>query len=121
MTDINRFGAAPYQLINATVNLPSSIAPVLKDRKGDFFVFSKYWSGSRATGYYKTDHWKVDGGHVTLATAMAVSGAAASPHMGLGSKPTLAALMTFSEHPSGDLASAPSRGASQVTPDSPAS
>src|ERR1041384_3646987 len=37
----------------------------------------------------------MNGRPVDLATAMAISGAAASSHMGLGSMPTLAALLTF--------------------------
>jgi len=86
---------APYHLINATVNLPSSTSPVLRDRKGDFFLFSKCWSGSRAVSYSATDDWKANGRPVDLATVMAVSGAAASPQMGLGSFPTLSALMTL--------------------------
>ena len=86
---------APYHLINATVNLPSSRSPVLRDRRSDFFLLSKYWMGSASTGYHATDQWKIGRDAVGLATAMAISGAAASPHMGLGSKPTLAALLTF--------------------------
>jgi predicted acylesterase/phospholipase RssA len=86
---------APYHLINATVNLPSSTSPVLRDRKGDFFLFSKCWSGSRAVRYSATEHWNTNGRPVDLATVMAISGAAASPQMGLGSIPTLSALMTL--------------------------
>jgi hypothetical protein len=48
---LNESGLAPYHLINATVNLPSSTSPVLRDRKGDFFLFSKHWIGSTAVGY----------------------------------------------------------------------
>lgn len=92
---VNGSGAAPYHLINATVNLPSSTSAVLRDRKGDFFLFSKHWMGSAAVGYAPTQEWWTNGGPVDLATAMAVSGAAASPHMGLSSMPTLSALMTL--------------------------
>ena len=46
---------APYHLINATVNLPSSTSPVLRDRRGDFFLFSKCWTGSRAVKYSMTE------------------------------------------------------------------
>ena len=86
---------APYHLLNATVNLPSSTSPVLRDRRGDFFLFSKGWSGSRAVGYSATESWNTNGGPVDLATIMAISGAAASPQMGLGSIPPLSALMTL--------------------------
>jgi hypothetical protein len=95
LSAINAGGHAPYHLINATVNLPSSRSPVLRDRRGDFFLFSKYWTGSAATGYAPTGEWKSNGKPLDLSTAMAISGAAASPYMGLGSLPTLSALMSF--------------------------
>lgn len=95
LAHINQSRRAPYHLINATVNLPSSKSPVLRDRKGDFFVFSKLWSGSSAVEYTATEKWRANGRPVDLATAMAISGAAASPQMGLGSFPTLSALMTL--------------------------
>src|SRR6185503_11990087 len=44
---------------------------------------------------HKTDKWRTNGNPVDLATVMAVSGAAASSYMGLGSMPTLTALLTF--------------------------
>jgi hypothetical protein len=92
---INPSGDAPYHLVNTTVNLPSSTSPVLRDRRGDFFLFSKHWTGSAAVGYSPTKKWWTNGRPIDLATAMAISGAAASPHMGLGSMPTLSALMTL--------------------------
>ena len=95
LVSLNAAKTAPYHLINATVNLPSSTSPVLRDRKGDFFLFSKHWSGSVATGYEPTERWRTNGAPVDLATAMAISGAAASPHMGMSSIPSLSALMTL--------------------------
>lgn len=91
---INPNGGAPYHLINAAVNLPTSSHPAVKDRRCDFFLFSKHWTGSTATGYLKSDRWKSGGKTVDLATAMAVSGAAFSSYMGLGSMPSLTALLT---------------------------
>jgi hypothetical protein len=58
-------------------------------------VFSKHWCGAPITGYHETAKWRTNGGPADLATAMAVSGAAASSHMGLGSMHSLTALMTF--------------------------
>ena len=92
---LNPSGIAPYHLINATVNLPSSTSDVLRERRGDFFVLSKHWCGSPSTGYKATDTWKGSDGQFDLATAMAISGAAASPHMGLETRPGLSALMTL--------------------------
>jgi hypothetical protein len=85
----------PYHLINATVNLPSSTSPVLRDRQGDFFLFSKGWTGSRAIGYAPTIQWKTNGGPLDLATTIAISGAAASPQMGIGTVRSLSSLMTL--------------------------
>jgi hypothetical protein len=88
-------GMAPYHLINATVNLPTSKSPVLRERKGDFFVMSKFWTGSPSTKYFRTAEWKTSDGDLDLATAIATSGAAVSPHMSLMSFPSFAGLMAF--------------------------
>jgi len=95
LEEMNPAHRAPYHLLNTTVNLPSSTNPALRDRKADFFLFSKRWSGSPIVGYNKTGAWKMNAARPDLATAMAVSGAAASSHMGLDSMPTLVALLTF--------------------------
>jgi hypothetical protein len=92
---INAEDFAPYHLINTTLNIPSSTHEALRERKSDFFLFSKYWCGAPSVGYQKTENWKANNKDADLATAMAVSGAAASSYMGLGSMPTLTALLTF--------------------------
>ena len=90
---INTKGTAPYHLINAALNVPGTGDFALKDRGCDFFLFSRHWTGSPATGYHRTEAWHANGKPVDLATAMATSGAAASAHMGLGSMPSLTALL----------------------------
>jgi len=95
ITKINGSGYAPYHLINTTMNVPSSLNAALRERKSDFFLFSKAYSGSPATGYFPTGAWRTNSTEPDLATAMAISGAAASSYMGLGSMPTLASLLTF--------------------------
>jgi hypothetical protein len=95
LTEINPSSGAPYHLINTTLNVPSSTSDALRDRKCDFFLFSKNFCGSPATDYYPTSRWKTNDAPPDLATAMAVSGAAASSYMGLESMPTLTALLTF--------------------------
>jgi hypothetical protein len=93
---VNPNGFAPYHLINATANLPSSTDVKLRERRSDFFLFSKHWCGAPSIGYTATANWRAGRDTtVDLATAMAVSGAAASPYMGLGSFPTLTAILTF--------------------------
>lgn len=95
LTDINPQGTAPYHLINATLNVPTSSDSALLDRGCDFFLFSKKWMGSPAVGYQRTDLWQTNNAPVDLATAMAISGAAFSSRMGLGSMPTLVAVLTI--------------------------
>jgi hypothetical protein len=93
--EIDPTHSAPYHLINATVNLPSSTDPALRERKSDFFLFSKCWCGAPSIGYARTPGWQAGRAPIDLATAMAVSGAAASSYMGLGSIASLSALLTF--------------------------
>jgi hypothetical protein len=77
------------------VNLPSSTDRALRERRSDFFLFSKSWCGAPSIGYHRTTSWKADHAPVDIATAMAISGAAVSSYMGLESIPGLTALLTF--------------------------
>jgi len=72
--------------------VPSSLNATSRDRKSDFFLFSKEFSGSPATGYFPTKGWQTNSAQPDLATATAISGAASS-YMKLGSLPT--AILTF--------------------------
>lgn len=67
--------------------------PSMRDRKSDFF-FSKYASGSAMAGYLELGKWRANRSEVDLATAMAISGAAASSHMGPGYGSSLTSLMS---------------------------
>lgn len=78
--------AAPYHLINAALNVPGSTNPAMQGRLTDFFVFSRAFCGSPLTGYRPTTEWEAKDAHLDLGTAMAISGAAAAPQMGLGTK-----------------------------------
>ena len=93
LKDIHDSYNGPYHLINTTLNVPSSTEPALSGRGADFFIFSKYYCGAESTGYRRTKCY--DGGYTKLATAMAISGAAASPEMGTSTNPGMAALMTL--------------------------
>jgi len=44
LQEVNPEARAPYHLINATLNLPSSEHASLRDRRSDFFLFSKHWT-----------------------------------------------------------------------------
>jgi hypothetical protein len=86
---------APYHLINTAVNLPASEHVRLSERKCDFFLFSRDWAGSPAVGYAKAGEWLMNNRRPDLATAMAISGAAISSNMGLGSIKPLRALIAL--------------------------
>jgi hypothetical protein len=81
---------APYHLLNATLNLSTTAEAYLKARKGDFFVFSKRYIGSKTTGYCRTEDMEANNHQMNLATAMAISGGAAAPNAG---KTTVKALV----------------------------
>jgi hypothetical protein len=84
---------APYHLINAALNIQGSDYANRRGRNADFFLFSPLNVGSEATGYCDAS---VLDAELDLATAMAISGAAASSNMGSRSiralTPTLALL-----------------------------
>jgi patatin-like phospholipase len=87
---------APYHLINAALNIQGSDYANRRGRNADFFLFSKYWIGSQATGYAPIEDFEPNARDLDIATAMAISGAAASSNMGANSirplTPTLAIL-----------------------------
>jgi hypothetical protein len=72
----------PYHLIVAALNLQGSQDLAKKTLKSDHFIFSKYFIGSRTTGYAHTQQYNKKAS-TRLATAMAISAAAMSSGMGL--------------------------------------
>jgi len=87
---------APYHLINTALNIEASKYANRRDRNADFFIFSQLFTGSESTGYVDTKQMEAKISGLTLGTAMAVSGAAASSNMGSATVkplvPTLAIL-----------------------------
>jgi len=86
---------APYHLINVTLNLQGSKDPDLRGRMCDFFIFSKRYSGGDRTGYVRTDRLEKCDHHLNLGTAVAISGAAAAPNMGVVTHRSLIFLLTL--------------------------
>lgn len=82
LSDLNLSGKAPYHLICAAVNIPGSTNAQLRDRRTDFFFFSKHYCGSPSSGLHPTANWEKVDRNLDVATAMAISGAAAAPNMG---------------------------------------
>lgn len=92
----NKLLRGPYHILNATLVLTASQHPRYRPRGGDNFIFSPLVCGSRATGWNPTD--RTPGWGYTLATAMAISGAAVNPNAGPGGEgvtrqPVLSVLM----------------------------
>ncbi|MDD2775960.1 MAG: patatin-like phospholipase family protein [Gallionella sp.] len=97
----------PVHLVNATLNLTKVTDKKLQwqERRGASFLFTPHFCGYQLSlrpdhqCYVPTDKYMqstlVNQKGVLLGTAVAVSGAAASPNMGYHSSPPLAFLMTF--------------------------
>ena len=75
---------SPFHIVNTNVVLVNSNEFVYKGRGGDNFILSPLYCGSNATGWQRTENYM--GGNMTLATAVAISGAAANPNTGVGGK-----------------------------------
>lgn len=99
--------AGPYPIINCSLNLVGGDELAWQDRKAAAFTFTpKYCGydfpelppGFRSTASSKEPQrsaYAGSRGALTLATAMAISGAAASPNMGYHTSPAPAFLMTL--------------------------
>lgn len=74
----------PLHIINTNVVLANSQKRKYRVRGGDNFMLSPIYCGSNATGWQRTD--TVLDGDLTLASAMATSGAAANPRAGVGGR-----------------------------------
>jgi hypothetical protein len=73
---------APLHVISCAINLAGSRDLTRKDRKSGYFLFSKYFCGSRHTGYRRTMDYV--GGDVKVGRALTISGAAAASGIGSG-------------------------------------
>jgi len=84
LSECNGHDRAPYHLVNCALNVPASENSRMQGRLTDFFLFSRRFCGSPLTGYRRTGEWQDVNPDLDLGTAMAISGAAAAPQMGLG-------------------------------------
>lgn len=71
---------APYHLLLTALNMQGSHDLSAKTLKSEHFIFSKFYIGSRSTGYASTKEYHY--GSAKLSTAMAISAAAVSSGMG---------------------------------------
>ena len=82
MCQPDKGAVGPYHIINANIVLVESYSKKFRGRGGDNFILSPQFCGSNATGWRATSEFMSDS--MTLATAMAISGAAANPDTGVG-------------------------------------
>ncbi len=78
--------AAPFHVINAALNIQGSPDANRRERNADFFHFSPTATGSASSGFLRTDVFERADKKLTLASAMAISGAAVSSNMGSASQ-----------------------------------
>jgi hypothetical protein len=103
-------GQKPLHVINMALNLVGSEDLAWQERKAESFTCTAYYTGARRPwiksdqeppptrrlGYRDTEYYGgVTDGPISLGTAMAISGAAASPNMGYNSSPLLTFVMTL--------------------------
>lgn len=95
LSESNLSAKGPYHLINAALNVPGSKSSAMQGRRTDFFLFSQNYCGSPLTGYQATKDWEKCDRSLDLSSAMAISGAAASPLMGLTTRSYMSFWMTL--------------------------
>ncbi len=82
----------PLHVVNLTLNLVAPGRLAWQQRKAASFTVTPLAAGSRELGYRPAARY---GGGITLGTAVATSGAAASPSMGYHSSPVVSFIMTL--------------------------
>jgi hypothetical protein len=82
----------PFHVVNLTLNLVAASRLSWQQRKADSFTVTPLHTGNAALGYRPSSRY---GGGITLGTAVALSGAAASPNMGYHSSPVVGFIMTL--------------------------
>jgi hypothetical protein len=85
----------PFPIVNAAMNLVHGGNLAWQERMAESFVFTPEFCGSETTGFQLTeDGERSYAKGLKLGTAMAISGAAASPNMGYHSSPAVTFLLT---------------------------
>lgn len=84
----------PFHVINIALNIVSTRHLSWQERKAEAFTVSPLHSGSACKAYRRSDKYGGKKG-ISLGTAMAISGAAASPNMGYSSSPAITFLLAL--------------------------
>ena len=82
----------PFHVVNLALNLVGGSRLAWQQRKAASFTVTALHCGSRDLGYRPSSQY---GGGITLGTAVAISGAAASPNMGYQSSSVVGFIMTL--------------------------
>ena len=98
----------PYPIICTTINLTFGQDLAWQERKAASFAFTPLYCGYHVgwttgtgkhhlsyNGFVPTDLYAVPNGGINIATAVAISSAAASPNMGYHTNPSIAFLLTM--------------------------
>jgi hypothetical protein len=88
----------PFHVVNIALNVVNSSRLAWQERKAESFTVTPLHCGTATTGLGFRDtrqYGDRKGGGITLGTALAVSGAAASPNMGYNSSPIVTLLMAL--------------------------
>jgi hypothetical protein len=85
-------GTRPFHIVNVTLNLVKPGRLAWQQRKAASFTVTPLHSGSAELGYRDSARYA---GGISLGTAVALSGAAASPNMGERSTPLVGFIMTL--------------------------
>jgi patatin-like phospholipase len=88
----------PFHIVNIAINLVRGENLAWQQRKAQSFTASPLFCGSWNLGYRQAKSYGINGQlrkAITLGTAMAISGAAASPNMGYHSAPAVTFLLAF--------------------------
>ncbi len=82
----------PFPVLNMALNIVSTRRLAWQERKAESFTTSPLHSGARCLAFRDSERYA---GGITLGTAMAISGAAASPNMGYQSSTGVTFLMAL--------------------------
>lgn len=77
---------SPFPILNCALNVPGSTDPRMRGRHADVMSFTPVAAGAPLIDYSPIMDWEGANPSLDLATAMALSGAALSPQMGLRTK-----------------------------------
>ena len=90
-----------FHVVNIALNVVSTKRLAWQERKAEPFIVTPRHSGGAYVGFRRSDDYgdshdlQTKNRGIALGTAMAISGAAASPNMGYASSPSLALLLTL--------------------------